>query len=387
MSSLAKRVATSLNSFSTATLRFCGLLTPAQFQPKFKDVLFPKWNDSLFSIPPTKISLDKLRAYTPIRLNIHTDPLSVTWQRTGNLQPHYPFFEDALYHSWLNQVRPRLCSTGIDSLIDLHKMDPGLAPTGFVFHISRCGSTLVSNMLSVPASSLVLSEPFCLGTSLILSETSLPVARQIEIFRALLGLLGRARTADQKHVFVKFTSWNVMYLKFIKQIYPDVPWIFLYRQPLEVAVSNIEDQLSWTMANNHPRLAERQLGVPDMSKLSIEEFYARSIAKYGDSALDGFDSNGMLVEYREVTESFIPRLLSHFKIEATEEEIQRMRGCFQFYSKDATRQRKHSEDGVKKVRMASPYLKEMVDRYAVATYEALENRRRGMSVSVMSNSN
>jgi hypothetical protein len=371
-----KRVATSVDHFNAAFLRLCWLLAPARLKLKLRDILRVKWYQSLIGVPITKISLEDLRAYTPIRLNITSDPQSVTWVRTGKLSATHPFFEHIVFHAWLSQIRARICSTEIDSLIDLHKIDPGLAPTGFVFHVSRCGSTLVSNILSVPASCLVLSEPFSVGTSLILSETSLPVERQIDIFRALMSVLGRAQSANQKYLFLKFTSWNVLYLDFIKKVYPEVPWIFLYRRPLEVAVSCLEDQLAWTMANNNPRLTERHLGISDISNLSTEEFYARAIAKYGEAALGGLDNNAMLVNYSDLSESFIPKLLSFFKIEATAEESLQMRGCFQFHSKDPRKTRRHSNDSQKKVRMASPHLKEMVDRYAVASYEALENTRR-----------
>jgi hypothetical protein len=352
-------------------------LSPASLKAKLRWVLFQRWYDALLDVSPLKASED-LEPYTPVRLIISSDPYNVIWLKTGKLTVHQPFFEHRLLHSWISQIRPRLGSTSIDRLIDLHKTDPGLAPTGFVFHVSRCGSTLVSNMLSVPASCSVLSEPFSVGTSLILAETSLPEQQHIEIFRALLGVLGRPQTPNQKHLFVKFTSWNVLYLSFIKKVFPEVPWIFIYRRPLEVAVSNLEDRIAWNLANNHPRLIERQLGIPDMSSLSVEEFYARVIAKYGESALRGLDTNSMLVEYGEISESFIPRLLSFFKIEPTEEEIERMKGCLKLYSKDGTKQRKYSADGVKKVKMASPHLKEMIDRYSVASYEALESTRRNL---------
>jgi hypothetical protein len=230
-------------------------------------------------------------------------------------------------------------------------------------------------MLSALESCLVLPEPFLISVALILSETPLPLELRAEIFRAVVGVLGRPRSAGQKHLFVKFTSWNVLYLDFIKKVYPGVPWIFMYRRPLEVAVSNLEDKIAWTMAKSEPGLIQRHLGISDTSDLSVEEFYARAIGRYGEAALKGLDDNAMLVNHREVSESFIPTLLSYFKIDATAEELQKMKGCLQFYSKDATRERRHSDDSRKKIDMASPYLKELVERYAAASYEALEQRR------------
>ena len=36
---------------------------------------------------------------------------------------------------------------------------PALEPSGFVFHLSRCGSTLIANSLQTAPKALVLSEP------------------------------------------------------------------------------------------------------------------------------------------------------------------------------------------------------------------------------------
>jgi hypothetical protein len=49
--------------------------------------------------------------------------------------------------------------------------------------------------------------------------------------------MGRQRTSEQKAYFVKFTSYNVLFIDFIKAAFPDVPCLFLYREPGEVLVS------------------------------------------------------------------------------------------------------------------------------------------------------
>lgn len=376
MFSLWKRVATFQNYFGSAALRLCWLLGSKRLRPRLQNMLQQRWVRALTSAPAAAIRLQDLTIYTPIRLNVSSDQRSVTWLKTQQLSATDPFFEQIIFRSWMSQIRPRLCRTGIDTLFELSKIDPGLAPTGFVFHLSRCGSTLVSNILSVPANCLVLSEPFIVSLLLMTPEESLPLELRANILRALVSVLGRRQSANQKHLFLKFTSWNVLYLDFIKKVYPEVPWIFLYRHPLEVAVSNLKDQMAWSEAKNAPGLIQQHLGISDASKLNAEEFYARALGKYGHAALSGLDSNARLVSYRDLTESFIPGLLSFFKIEATAEELQRMKRCFQFHSKDATKTRRHVDDSHKKVSIAPAHLKEMVDRHAIAAYEALELKRK-----------
>src|SRR5712692_2993394 len=48
--------------------------------------------------------------------------------------------------------------TPISVLDDLHEARPGLKPTGFIFHMSRCGSTLITQMLAVLSGTVVISE-------------------------------------------------------------------------------------------------------------------------------------------------------------------------------------------------------------------------------------
>src|SRR5580693_7844529 len=49
--------------------------------------------------------------------------------------------------------------TPLEQLGDIVGTQSSLRPTGFVFHMSRCGSTLISQMLAATPENIVLSEP------------------------------------------------------------------------------------------------------------------------------------------------------------------------------------------------------------------------------------
>ena len=38
---------------------------------------------------------------------------------------------------------------------------------------------------------------------------------------------------------MKFSSWNVLYLPLVRAAFPVVPWVFVYRHPVEVMVANL----------------------------------------------------------------------------------------------------------------------------------------------------
>src|ERR1041384_7884431 len=72
---------------------------------------------------------------------------------------------------------------------------PELEPSGFIFHMSRCGSTVVSQMLAALPRNVVLSEPAPIDQILRLPDR-FPNAPESEVVRCLRGLvvaLGRRR--------------------------------------------------------------------------------------------------------------------------------------------------------------------------------------------------
>src|SRR4030095_1002992 len=67
-----------------------------------------------------------------------------------------PFFQQTVDRAKLDH-RGELF-TEFDVLLQLEKILDSVAPTGFIFHSSRCGSTLVANACRSIANSIVLSE-------------------------------------------------------------------------------------------------------------------------------------------------------------------------------------------------------------------------------------
>jgi len=194
--------------------------------------------------------------------------------------------------------------------------------------------------------------------------------------QALISALGRQIFPKQKYLFIKFLSWNVVFLDFIRKSFPGVPWLFLYRHPLEVAVSSLRIYGVLTEAKAMSDLVHQYLGISELDKISKEEFHARMLASYCNTALKYLDDDkAMLVNYNELSTSFLPRLLSFFKIEIEEEELPQMKDCFNYHSKDGMRKRRFVTDSHRKIEMASPHLKEMIERYAMDAYAALENKR------------
>src|SRR5690606_34626620 len=117
---------------------------------------------------------------------------------------------------------------------------PAVAPTAFIFHVSRCGSTLLSQLLDLDEANIVLSEVPLLDQLLRLPETfpGISRAQQETALQATIRLLGQKRTGHEKQLFIKLDSWHVFFAATLRKQYPSVPFILLYRAPDEVFESH-----------------------------------------------------------------------------------------------------------------------------------------------------
>jgi hypothetical protein len=184
---------------------------------------------------------DDLRAWLPIRLWPDEGEWSVDWCRFGTQPLREPFFYDsvamALQRPFNLAFRRR---TGMQALLEWHTRSPGIAPTAFIFHASRCGSTLMARMLSRLDSHTVLSEPSPLDAALRAHYRDPFAAEHQESWiRALLGAYGQRRLGGERALVVKLDAWNIFELPLLRLCFPDTPWLFLYRDPLQIAASHL----------------------------------------------------------------------------------------------------------------------------------------------------
>jgi hypothetical protein len=92
--------------------------------------------------------------FSPIRVSYRTDPEFELCQldfKAYYEAPHaYPMFKDVVKQSGCMNTKKRSYSFLMEE-VALHRGDPAgriVLPTGFVFHESRVGSTLVANMFA-----------------------------------------------------------------------------------------------------------------------------------------------------------------------------------------------------------------------------------------------
>lgn len=319
-------------------------------------------------------SPDQLTGWTPIRVEWHRNEPLIDWCFTGESRFTEPFFEQSislLLKKPFNQAFRKL--TSIDALRIAATQIPTIKPSGFIFHMSRCGSTLVSRMLAALPQNIMISEAPPLDW-MIRAEVRRPeitIDEQINWIRWMAGSLGQERRPDARHFFIKFDSWHMFYFDLIKLAFPDVPWIFLYRDPPEVLVSHSRQTGSALM----PGVVEHRLpgmAIEDAVSLAREEYAAIVLARICQAALDQRDDkNGIFVNYNRLPDFVSSDLLNHFSLEYSDDDISTMNAAARYNAKEPTVE--FASDTKEKRNEASEDIMFLSEKYLMPIYAGLES--------------
>jgi hypothetical protein len=281
-------------------------------------------------------TLGSLAHWFPVTLQ--SDPPGVWWRFLGAARFTQPFFQDDL----VAQAAPdrRACLTPWAALDELPASVP---PTAFIFHLSRCGSTLLTQALAVLPQCIVMSEPPVLDAFFRFHQRH-PERSGGEIaLSQLIAALGQRRDPRERHFFVKFDSWHLPWVPFLRRAFPQTRFLFLYRDPRQVLAS-------------HRRQRGPQMvpGLLDMSSLDARMHgEVREPLAPGD--LDGhtirviehlLDAAGelaaavnlMLVNYAQLPDAIWRDLLPAFGVDCTAGEVEAVRTRSRFHSKHASAQ-------------------------------------------------
>ncbi len=323
-----------------------------------------------------------LEGWIPIRLCWREGRPMLDWCRLDGRRFTEPFFDEtisACLQRPFNRLFRRL--TPIDALLEWQERRPGVPPTGFIFHMSRCGSTLAAQMLAAVPRNIVLSEadPIDAVLRAALRDPHVAEADRRAWLRAVVSALGQPRGGDETRLFIKFESWHILELAMIREAFPGVPWIFLYRDPVEVLVSQARLQ-GHTMSPG--LLTPRFLGLDPATALRMapDEYCARFLARICQSALDHYCNGGMLVPYRDLPEAVCSTIADFFGAPLPPAEAERMRQAARFDAK--TPRSVFTADRAEKRRQATDAIREAAALWLDPVCRRLDQRRALTPVGV-----
>lgn len=329
------------------------------------------------------MSAHPLDGWMPIRLYRDSAAgVMVDWCDMDGVDFTDPFFTDTvtrrLRDPYALLFRQR---TTLDELVDYAEQADVKAPAGFVFHTSRCGSTLVTQLLARSPRHLVLSEPAPLESLLQIMVRSADGGDQrwVTRLRALLGVVGRPRRAGDQRCIVKLDAWHALALPLLRRAFPEVPWVFVHRDPVEVLVSHARERSAQMLPGLLPPWL-LGLNLADAVMLSTDEYAARVVGCICEAALAHLDDGGLAVAYDDLPEAVWTTIAPHFGLHLDAHDVERMRA---HSGDDAKRPgRSFTPDSSRKRAAASPQLLAAAERWATPAWSRLHALEGGVSAAM-----
>ena len=182
---------------------------------------------------PDTVTADMAGIWLPRRY--HTRSQRLHWCLPDG-PPTEPFHDEYLSRCWQRSALDQLVTpqSTLRALAACVGRVPKAQPAGFIFHLSRCGSTLLSGCLSELDDAVVFSESPVL-TEVLLDPALSPQDKRAHV-ECLIDL--KASLFSRRRVVVKWNAWDIFQWDLLRGLYPAVPVVALVRDPVEILASH-----------------------------------------------------------------------------------------------------------------------------------------------------
>lgn len=322
--------------------------------------------------------------WIPVRVFLSGAEARVDWCYFGRSRFTHPFFKESAQDALrlpFNQAFRR--ETPIDALREWSAASPGLPPTVFLHHASRCGSTLVSQMLASLDTHVVCSEPPAIDAVLGARRMSPAITEemQVEWLRGLVSAMAQPRNGE-KALFVKLDSWHIFDHALLRKAFPQARWLYLYRDPVEIAVSQLRER-SASMIPGVVGPAMMLFGIEQSMAMSPHEFVVRVLGRKLQAGVDACAGMGVLpVHYLELPQVVWTTFRDLLGIDGSQAATSVLESASRRNAKNP-----HFEfaaDSARKQREATPQTRELALRWAMPAYVELEKARAARPAALQS---
>jgi hypothetical protein len=264
--------------------------------------------------------------------------------------------------------------------------------TAAAFHESRCGSTLVANSMiamdpqkhrtyteSAPPKSALTN--ICGANFEFCNEE-----QSAKLFQDVIYMMSRTDDPTEERVFFKFQSVTSRYLSTFQSAFPHVPWMYIYRDPVQVMMSHVKDDpqlkraicTASRMRGRQPQdirdIAIRH-GYHDSVDLLPSQYCAAHLASLTESAVNNLNDMAIPVNYDHLPsilwEKIMPKL---FGRPLSQQEINNLETVSHDYSKGRGRRAgEFKGDSEEKAHAASDAIKEAAEEFLQESYDTLNS--------------
>lgn len=317
-----------------------------------------------------------------------TTEYRVIWLDVGD----YPYKEWKFRYATRNLIEQRGLSNCFTTDIQLLArkelaLDDHQNPAGFIFHMSKCGSTLVAKVLDQPDTQMIIKEPTPLHENFWQYLTNnwqdpvAPTEDNLRLIRNLIQILGRDRLPNQESYFVRFRSWNIAFVEIIQLAFPDTPCLFIYRDPVKVMASILNKPTTGL-----PRLNESNAAafITKRSKIELTQmdalhYFTSFYKQYLYLGLNKM-KNTHYLNYRLLNKQNIDQILrTAYNYSATKTDLPIMQMQFDTYSKDDTSTVRFVSDRKEKKKQVTTAMREAAEEHLMTMYYLLEESEQNLN--------
>ena len=246
-------------------------------------------------------------------------PVRAALHPTGMYLALRPIGPEELRDAFMQETIAR--SNAADVIVHVSNDDLGsggldTAPVGLIFHVARCGSTLISQSLRKIDGLVVYAEPQPVN-ELLLPPHNWPRPQLVAGLRSLGAAF--ARHAREPYL-LKLTSWNTLYCDLLAEAFPATPWVLAMRDPVEVGVSLLARPPGWFGDATDAARQLCRVVDPAGEATSTEEFIARVYGAFCAAAVRLDASRGRLVRYEALPAAVWDVVAPHFGLSIEAEQ-------------------------------------------------------------------
>jgi hypothetical protein len=278
--------------------------------------------------------LAELALWTPVALTV--DPPALDWGDLRGVRFAEPFLDQTI-DGWAGGDPAPLVRTGFDTLEALEALGaPSLDPALLIFHLSRCGSTLLSRLLAALPGVLVVAEPAPVNALLAAPAEQSDEAARVDLLRLLVRALARRRFGDERHCVLKLSSWNIRHVGLFRRAFPGVPIVWVQRDPAAIMASLLAKPTGWQRLQHRPHEAQVLFGDEAVrAGADTKAFIAAALAALLRAAAEARPD--LVVDYAELPHAAWERVAPLLGLAVTTDDTARLRLEAGYYAKDRGR--------------------------------------------------
>jgi hypothetical protein len=312
-----------------------------------------------------------------------TEEVRVVWRDFYDLPMTDPFFHAAQDTVAAMPQRAGIFQTDLEVVERIANQPDTLPFSGAIFHMARTGSTLVHRLFSKTGRVMSLSEVPMVNNALA-RAARLPEAQRDTVLRSVVRAYGRARRPSEQHLVIKMQdAMPSKQLPVFRAAFPDTPWIFIYRDPVEVMVSLLRKPSGTIQQWFRNRAASaRNLDMPALANGAMwpEEYVARTLRRFCESAVETANATPsgqfLAVSYKRLPDAVWETIGPHFGITFSEKDRDVMRAAAR-YSAKATDAVEFKPDGDAKLDEAGPRVRALAERFVMPMIRQLQALPQG----------